>query len=65
MRKGYSAITTLLRMTKKWKISLKEGGTFVALLFDFSEALDDLPDELLITKLHAYRVDILSLNFLH
>lgn len=52
-------------MTKKWKISLKEGRTFVALLFDFSEALDDLPDELLITKLHAYRVDILSLNFLH
>ena len=52
-------------MTKRWKISLKEDGTFGALLFDFSEALDDLPDELLITKLHAYRVDILSLNFLH
>ena len=49
-------------MTEKWRKSLYEGGVFGA---DLSKAFDCPPDELLIAKLHACRVDILSLKLLH
>ena len=40
------------------------GGAFGALLTDLFKAFDCLPHELLITKLHAYGVDIPSLKLL-
>ena len=52
-------------MIEKWRKSLDAGGAFGALLTDLSKAFDCLPHELLITKLHAYRVDIPSLKLLH
>ena len=59
-RKGYSVINALLPMTEKWRKSLDAGGAFGTLLTDLSKAFDYLPYELLITKIHAYRVDILK-----
>ena len=64
-RKGYSVINALLPMIEKWRESLDEGSAFRALLTDLSKAFDCLPNELLIAKLHAYRVDIPSLKLLH
>ena len=52
-------------MFEKWRKSLDAGGAFGALLTDLSKAFDCLPHELLIAKLHAYRVDISSLKLLH
>ena len=64
-RKGYSVINALLPMIEKWRKSLYPGGAFGALLIDLSKAFDCLAHELLIAKLHAYRVDIPSLKLLH
>ena len=64
-RKDYSVINALIPMIEKWRKSHDDGGTFEALLTDLSKAFDYLPHELLIAKLHAYRVDISSLKLLH
>ena len=64
-RKSYSLINALLNMIEKWRKSLDEGGAFGALLTDLSKAFGCLPRELLIAKLHAYGVDVLSLKLLH
>ena len=52
-------------MTEIWRKSLDKGGAFGALLTDLSKAFDCLSHELLVTKLHAYGVDIPSLKLLH
>ena len=64
-RKGCSVINALLPVIEKWRKSFGTGGAFGALLTDLSKAFDCLPNELLITKLHAYGVDIASLKLLH
>ena len=64
-RKGYNVINTLLPMIEKWRKFLDAGGAFGALLTDLSKALDCLPNELLIAKLHAYGVNVLPLKLLH
>ena len=58
-------MNALLPMIEKWRKSFDTGGAFGALLTDLSKAFDCLPNELLITKLHAYGVDIASLKLLH
>ena len=64
-RKGYSVINTLVPMIEKWRKSLDKGGAFGALLTDLPKAFGCLLCDLLITKLHAYGVDIHSLKLLH
>ena len=51
-------------MIEKRRKSLDKGSAIGALLTDLSKAFDCLPHELLITKLHAYRVDTPSLKLL-
>ena len=52
-------------MIEKPRKSLDAGVAFGALLTDLSKAIDCLPHELLIAKLHAYGVDVPSLKLLH
>ena len=46
-RKGYSSQQCLLTMIEKWRASLDQNGTWVALLTDLSQAFDCLPHDLL------------------
>ena len=55
----------MIEKWRKWRKFRDAGGTFGALITDLSKVFDCLPHELLIAKLHAYRVDIPSLNLLH
>ena len=52
-------------MIEKWRKILDAGGAFGALLTDPSKAFDCLPHELLIAKLHDYRMDVPSIKLLH
>ena len=52
-------------MTEIWRKFLKKSGAFGTLVTDLSKSFDCLPYELLIAKLHAYRVYTLSLKELH
>ena len=63
-RKGFSVANCLLPITEKWRESLDQGGAFGALLTDLSKALDCLPHDLLIIKLHAYGLDTKSLKLM-
>ena len=40
-------------MIKIWRVSIDQNGTCAALLTDLSLALDSLPHDLLLAKLHA------------
>ena len=56
---------TDVKWLKNGEKILDAGGAFGAVLTDLSKALDCLPHDLLIAKLHAYKVDIPSLKLLH
>ena len=58
-------MNALLPMVEKWRKSLDEGGAFGGLLTGLSKAFDCLPHQMVIAKLYAYGVDILSLKLLH
>ena len=51
-------------MIEKWKRVLDNGCICGALLTDLSKAFDCLPHDLLLAKLHAYRLDSKSLKLL-
>ena len=46
----------LVRMLEDWKTKLDNDFTVGAILMDLSKALDCIPHDLLIAKLHAYGV---------
>ena len=61
-RKGYGTQHCLLLMLKIWKGATDNNKAFGALLTDRLKAFDCLSHDLLIAKLHAYGLDIDSLN---
>ena len=63
-RKGHSCDTVLLRFIENVKSVLDDGKMMGALLMDLSKAFDCLPHKLLISKFHAYGVDINSCTLL-
>ena len=64
-RKGYSVLTTLLPMIRKWIKSLDSCCIFGELLSDLSKAFNCLSHDLLLAKLHAYKLDMPFLKLLH
>ena len=63
-KKGYRYQHCLLLMLEIWKEATDNNKAFGALLTDLSKAFDCLSHDLLIAKLHAYGLDIDSLNIL-
>ena len=63
--KGYSAQHALLRLLKRFKVSLDEGGKAGAVLMDLSKAFDSIRHDLLIAKLHAYGFSHEALSFIN
>ena len=63
-RKNYSTQHCLLMMLESWKEAANKNKAFGALMTDLSNAFDCLSHYLLIAKLHAYGIELSSLNFL-
>ena len=63
-RKGYGTQHCLLLTSEIWKEATDNNKAFGALLTDLLKAFDCLIHDLLIAKLHAYGIDIDSLNIL-
>ena len=63
-KKWFSTQHCLLTMIEILRKSLDSGGATVSLLTDISKALDCLPYDLFIAKLHAYGINKGSLNLL-
>ena len=52
-------------MIEKFKKSLGQGSEYATLLTDLSKALECLPHDLIIAKLHAYGFDNALLRLMH
>ena len=63
-RKGYGIQQCLSLMLEIWKGATDNNKGFVALLIELSKTFDCFSHHLLIAKLHAYGLDIDSLNIL-
>ena len=63
--KGYSAQYCMLLLLEKWKKCIDNKGSVGALMTDTSKAFDSLSHNLLIAKLSAYGMDMISLKLIH
>ena len=63
--KGYSAQYCMLLLLEKWKKCIDNKGSAGALMTNMSKAFDSLSHNLLIAKLSAYGMDMLSLKLIH
>ena len=61
---GYNTQHCLLMMLESWKEAVDKNKAFGALMTDLSKAFNCLSHDLLIAKLHAYGIDLLSLKLL-
>ena len=56
-RKKYSTNNVLIRLIENWKLHLDNKKFVGAVLMDLSKAVDCVPHDLLIAKMHAYGFD--------
>ena len=63
-RKDYSTQHCLPMMLESWKEAVDKNKAFGALMTNLSKPFDYLSHDLLIAKLHAYGIDLLSLKLL-
>jgi hypothetical protein len=63
-RKQYSCQSVLLKLTEEWRAALDKGKYVGTVLMDLSKAFDCMPHSLLVTKLHAYGMNMKSTKFL-
>jgi len=64
-RKSYSSSHVLMRLIDDWKASLDNKKLVGTVLIDLSKAVDCIPHDLLIAKLHAYGLTTEALTFLY
>ena len=62
---GYSTQHCLLYMIEKIRKIKDSEGFFATIITDLSKTFDCISHELLLTKLHAYGFDKISLTFMH
>ena len=63
MVKGYSNLHVLTRLVEEWRERLDNNYIVGAILMDLSKAFDCIPQDLIITKLAAYSLEINCLLF--
>ena len=63
-RKVHSTQHAPFRLIQKWQAELDSGGYVGTISMDLSKAYDCLSHDLLIVKLEAFGLDVVSLNFL-
>ena len=63
-RKSYCSNHVLLKLIEEWK-SLDEKNIIGAVLMGLSKASDCIPDDLLVVKLHAYRLSMDAITFIY
>ena len=64
-RKWYSVNHVLIRLIENWKTSLDKNLTTGAVLMDLSKAFACIPHDLLIAKIHDYRLSFDRVTFLN
>ena len=64
-RKTYSINNVLIRLIENWKKTLDQNKFIGAVLMDLSKAVDCIPHDLLIPKMHAYGFSSESLTFFY
>ena len=63
--KAYSTQNVLIRLVQEWKFKLDNDFLVGSVFMDLSKALDSIPHELIIHKLHAYGFDENALVLIH
>ena len=63
-RKGYNAQHALVSLLEKWRDILDKKGYAGGVLMDLSKAFDTLDHDLLLAKLHAYGMNLKSVELI-